>query len=1039
MSVIINLKEIFSTDSQSEASSKLNFNFNQLLALGIGQPGPIGPTGPSGQPGPIGPAGPEGPIGSIIFGAVPPIGVPAPNPTTIPTELEINDVLITDTTILKKVALNISATGWQKIADFNTLVENALSSNISPYVRLTPTSRIIKPRITTGSDLSNSSNPNDPTFPTAGLGTNYQTVLYNFNELKTSSVILSGGIIQIGSNSSVAKSFSALTAVDVNADTITINTHGLTNGQYVTYSTEGGSPVGGLTNANSYFVLVVDSNTIRLCETLNDVTGNSPIDLTSAGTGSTPHKLITYPASPDTIFPATSNLALYSYFNNTATPAKQFDTNPTNKGYRYQLELGSIDTLTTSYANGVTGPAYVISPSFENLRIRKYRLAYSNVNLGNESSPGKYYLRAEYDLSSDGIQSAPESFSPRRNSEQIWKINKSLDLETTTRTIEMKLTNSVLLEELESASGIQVDGLFLKRSSTFDGTTSPASYFGMGFSPANATSFNFELSTGMSFSFNRSVNVGLTRVSSTGIDYNGANGTTWTISAIGRNIAVSAINFQVVGRLTTTGILTIGTVNQATSSNVKTLVVTPTGEVQQVDSAPATIPVGGIIMWSGLISAIPSKWALCDGTNGTPDLRNRFIVGSHSDSSGQSRTTITGSPTKSGGSLTHTHTAQGTALTTAQLPSHQHEYQDAFFAEAWGHKPTGNMIGTGDNDSDNGFYYRTRNGAASATPPAPGNRPLTDAIGSGQTHTHTIDQATVLPPYFALAFIMYTGVDSVPTTTTTTIAPATTTTTSTTTAAPSGSYTPFLAKAASYLTSSAACAGNDPTFTLYHDGIGFLPEAGDRVYQQTLLTYVPYTGGNAWLGTPGSPGMAYQINNSGFVTNVVMCSGGIELCCFMPGTLISMTDGSVKAIENIEIGDLVVSYNEDSGELIENAVARIVNPFRKVIYEIITDDSTSIKLTADHPLYVDGKGWSAIDSEAASSAYKIEVLKLEDGDILIGNSGNKRVSKISLLEGIESVTYSLGLTNSQYPSYFANGVLSHNVDEYIEQCINLDF
>lgn len=1032
MSVIINLKEIFSTDSQSEASSKLNFNFNQLLALGIGQPGPIGPTGPSGQPGPIGPAGPEGPIGSIIFGAVPPIGVPAPNPTTIPTELEINDVLITDTTILKKVALNISATGWQKIADFNTLVENALSSNISPYVRLTPTSRIIKPRITSGSDLSNSSSPNDPTFPTAGLGTNYQTVLYNFNELKTSSVILSGGIIQIGSNSSVAKTFSALTAVDVNADTITINTHGLTNGQYVTYSTEGGSPVGGLTNSNSYFVLVVDSNTIRLCETLNDVTGNSPIDLTSAGTGSTPHKLITYPASPDTIFPATSNLALYSYFNNTATPAKQFDTNPTNKGYRYQLELGSIDTLTTSYANGVTGPAYVISPSFENLRIRKYRLAYSNVNLGNESSPGKYYLRAEYDLSSDGIQSAPESFSPRRNSEQIWKINKSLDLETTTRTIEMKLTNSVLLEELESASGIQVDGLFLKRSSTFDGTTSPASYFGMGFSPANATSFNFELSTGMSFSFNRSVNVGSTRVSTTGIEYTGAAGTTWVISAIGRNVSVSTINFQVVGRLTTTGILTIGTVNQATSGDVKTLVVTPTGEVQQVDSAPATIPVGGIIMWSGLISAIPSKWALCDGTNGTPDLRNRFIVGSHSDSSGQSRTTITGAPTKSGGSLTHTHTAQGTALTTAQLPSHQHEYQDAFFAEAWGHKPTGNMIGTGDNDNDNGFYYRTRNGAASATPPAAGNRPLTDAIGSGQTHTHIIDQATVLPPYFALAFIMYTGVELSPTTTTTTTSAVTTTTTTSTTTAPqSGTYTPFLAKQASYLTSAGACTDNTPTSTLYHNGIGFLPEQGDRIYSFSLLTlsYTPYTGGNAWLGVPGSPGYAYQINNSGFVTAVSTCSGGLELplCCFMPGTLISMANGSTKLIESLEVNDEVLSYNEDTNEVVVNTVSSIVTPMRSSIYRITTEDDTEIKLTLDHPLFVEGKGWSAIDIDSATKVYKIPVSQLEVGDTLVGDLVHKKIKSIELITGLTSITYSIKLNDEAAPSYFANGVLAHNV------------
>lgn len=40
------------------------------------------------------------------------------------------------------------------------------------------------------------------------------------------------------------------------------------------------------------------------------------------------------------------------------------------------------------------------------------------------------------------------------------------------------------------------------------------------------------------------------------------------------------------------------------------------------------VPLGGIILWSGLAAAIPLGWQLCDGTNGTPDLNDRFIVGS---------------------------------------------------------------------------------------------------------------------------------------------------------------------------------------------------------------------------------------------------------------------------------------------------------------------------------------------------------------------------------------------------------------------------
>jgi hypothetical protein len=36
---------------------------------------------------------------------------------------------------------------------------------------------------------------------------------------------------------------------------------------------------------------------------------------------------------------------------------------------------------------------------------------------------------------------------------------------------------------------------------------------------------------------------------------------------------------------------------------------------------------GMILIWSGTVATIPDGWHLCDGTEGTPDLRNKFIVG----------------------------------------------------------------------------------------------------------------------------------------------------------------------------------------------------------------------------------------------------------------------------------------------------------------------------------------------------------------------------------------------------------------------------
>lgn len=70
------------------------------------------------------------------------------------------------------------------------------------------------------------------------------------------------------------------------------------------------------------------------------------------------------------------------------------------------------------------------------------------------------------------------------------------------------------------------------------------------------------------------------------------------------------------------------------------------------------VPSGVIVMWSGTIASIPTGWVLCDGSNSTPDLRNRFIVAADADDSGVAKSTITGSALQShdtGVMPAHTH------------------------------------------------------------------------------------------------------------------------------------------------------------------------------------------------------------------------------------------------------------------------------------------------------------------------------------------------------------------------------------------------
>ena len=76
------------------------------------------------------------------------------------------------------------------------------------------------------------------------------------------------------------------------------------------------------------------------------------------------------------------------------------------------------------------------------------------------------------------------------------------------------------------------------------------------------------------------------------------------------------------------------------------------------------VPAGGIIMWSGSTGSIPSGWALCDGNNGTPDLRNRFVVGAGSsysvNATGGSKDAVVVSHTHGITDNGHSHTLEYT-------------------------------------------------------------------------------------------------------------------------------------------------------------------------------------------------------------------------------------------------------------------------------------------------------------------------------------------------------------------------------------------
>lgn len=160
------------------------------------------------------------------------------------------------------------------------------------------------------------------------------------------------------------------------------------------------------------------------------------------------------------------------------------------------------------------------------------------------------------------------------------------------------------------------------------------------------------------------------------------------------------------------------------------------GNLHYSDFAGLGIEAGIIIWWYGSVASIPAGWVLCDGNNGTPDMRGKFSYGAGG----------TANPGATGGSATFTVTGTLTvgahSVTIAEMAPHSHPFDDKYQSNPWMDFPTSTTGCRGPYDQAG----------------------TTSNAGSGAGHTHSAAEGTVvtgnavasLPHYYALAYIMKT-------------------------------------------------------------------------------------------------------------------------------------------------------------------------------------------------------------------------------------------------------------------------------------------
>ena len=152
------------------------------------------------------------------------------------------------------------------------------------------------------------------------------------------------------------------------------------------------------------------------------------------------------------------------------------------------------------------------------------------------------------------------------------------------------------------------------------------------------------------------------------------------------------------------------------------------GLLTQIPSSAPTLPSGVIVIWSGSTGSIPSGYVICDGTNGTPDLRNSFVLGA-----GNSYTVG-----QTGGS------------TDAIVVSHTHNGNT-------GGQNTPHYHGAG---AGGAFIVANGGSASFGGGGSAQNQTNTDVANTDHYHPFTTNSTGTsgtnanMPPYYALAYIM---------------------------------------------------------------------------------------------------------------------------------------------------------------------------------------------------------------------------------------------------------------------------------------------
>lgn len=162
-----------------------------------------------------------------------------------------------------------------------------------------------------------------------------------------------------------------------------------------------------------------------------------------------------------------------------------------------------------------------------------------------------------------------------------------------------------------------------------------------------------------------------------------------------------------------------------------------------------------------------------------------------------------------------------------------------------------------------------------------------------------------------------------------------------------------------------------------------------------------------------------------FFTNEILVH---NKACFVAGTQITLSNGDTKNIEDIIVGDVVVSYNEESGFQEHKQVVKLESPIHDDLVKYTFSNGAEITCTYDHPFYVNDLTLSSYKPEWTNERYDLPsaVSEIKVGDFVYPLDGDVNVEIVSIeeLPRVATKTYIFSVEDNR--NFYANEILVHN-------------